>query len=162
MATGSIYCDLAMRHSGFIGESVTDSSVLVVKTHRLDTWMVMQPAVYIIRNPARAIVSYWNFRSTHSHRKDQPPIMFGVCVCVCVCVRTAQCVVCHCACMTTLSEPYFFIATFLWYSTYMYICIYHMNSRLGDNMAVWMMMTHDQLVEHQPRILVVVGLNPVK
>ena len=135
MATGSIYCDLAMRHSGFIGESVTDSSVLVVKTHRLDTWMVMQPAVYIIRNPVRAIVSYWNFRSTptHSHRKDQPPIMFGVCVCVCVCVCVHCTVCCVSLCLHdyTLSEPYFFIATFLWYSTYTMSCIYHMNGRLG-------------------------------
>ena len=74
-----MYCDVGIRRSGFIGESITDSTVLVVKTHNMKKWMAHSPAIYVLRNPARAIVSYWNFLSTprHSHKISLPSSRFG-------------------------------------------------------------------------------------
>lgn len=76
---GSIYCDVALRRRGFIGEYVKGPEVLVVKTHRKDDWMDDKPAIYIIRDPVKALISYWNYRSTatHSHRKIQPLASFS-------------------------------------------------------------------------------------
>ena len=77
VCTGAIYCDAALRNSGMIGENVTGSSVLVVKTHTPDyQWLGVshpdrqsdpihtdgyyQAAIILIRNPFHAFVSEWN------------------------------------------------------------------------------------------------------
>lgn len=77
ICTGAIYCDAALRNSGMIGELVTGSSVLVVKTHTPDyQWLGVshpgrqsdpnhadgyyQSAIILVRNPFHAFVSEWN------------------------------------------------------------------------------------------------------
>ena len=77
ICTGAIYCDPALRISGMVGEFVTGSSVLVVKTHTPDyQWEgVAHPnrasdpehedgnygaAILLVRNPFDAFVSEWN------------------------------------------------------------------------------------------------------
>ena len=70
-------CDVLMRRKGFIGESVIGPEVLVVKTHRKAKWMTGKPAIYVVRDPAHAIVSHWNYKSTASHWKAEPSNMFG-------------------------------------------------------------------------------------
>jgi hypothetical protein len=74
---GSVYCDVIMRRNGFNGESVTGPEVLVVKAHKKEHWMLNKPTIYVIRDPANAIVSHWNYKSTATHKKIEPLIMFG-------------------------------------------------------------------------------------
>jgi hypothetical protein len=70
ICTGSIYCDIPLRIKGFVGESVCDNSVLVVKTHTSDyQWIDTLPknrnqfdtryssAILLIRNPFHTFVA---------------------------------------------------------------------------------------------------------
>ena len=70
ICTGSIYCDVPLRVSGFIGEFVHDGSVLVVKTHTSDyQWSGVDiekrnpddalygSAILLIRNPFNTFVA---------------------------------------------------------------------------------------------------------
>ena len=45
MPTGSLYCDVSLKESGFHGEEIKSGSVLVVKTHKAEiTWTnITQP-----------------------------------------------------------------------------------------------------------------------
>ena len=57
--TGSLSWDPDLQRHGFVGESITSGSVLVVKTHKPSFYAtksgnssnIFQQAVYIIRNP---------------------------------------------------------------------------------------------------------------
>ena len=68
---GGLYCDCGLRSGGFTGESVQGSSVLVVKTHRLEVQFVgghvfsseripYGAAVLLVRDPRAALVAEWN------------------------------------------------------------------------------------------------------
>lgn len=70
ICTGSIYCDIPLRDNGFVGESVRDDSVIVVKSHTSDyQWrtqrvQVRNPedalygsAILLIRNPFDTLVA---------------------------------------------------------------------------------------------------------
>ncbi len=70
ICTGSIYCDAPLRNGGFIGESIKDGSVLVIKTHTSDfQWKDTEleernhgdslygSAILLIRNPFDAFIS---------------------------------------------------------------------------------------------------------
>ena len=68
--TGSLSCDPDLRRHGFVGESITSGSVLVVKTHKPSFYAtksgnssnIFQQAVYIIRNPFDAIIAERNLQ----------------------------------------------------------------------------------------------------
>ena len=72
ICTGSIYCDSPLRTGGFVGESVRDGSVIVVKTHTSDyQWKddtekrnkddaYYGSAIMLIRNPFDALVAEWH------------------------------------------------------------------------------------------------------
>ena len=70
ICTGSIYCDVPLRNSGFVGENIFDGSVLVVKTHTSDfQWRGVRvekrnffegfydAAIVLIRNPFNTFVA---------------------------------------------------------------------------------------------------------
>ena len=78
ICTGFLYCDYVMRREGFIGEMIKSGSVLVVKTHTLiPQWYGVEyvhpkrdepyygSAVYILRNPYKALSAEWNRRATN-------------------------------------------------------------------------------------------------
>ncbi|XP_042880022.1 WSC domain-containing protein 1-like [Penaeus japonicus] len=89
--TGSVYTDGDIRKAGYLGESDKPSSgrTLVQKTHGAALTKVANdlltrfkhlkpdvPAVIIIRDPARAILSYWKFlrgtgRGSHTHQVSE-------------------------------------------------------------------------------------------
>lgn len=80
ICTGSVMCDMSLRHSGFIGENINSGSTLVVKSHEpVPTWLVgpikstnglkpqannvaYESAIVLIRNPFDALVAEWNRR----------------------------------------------------------------------------------------------------
>lgn len=85
ICTGGIYCDTTLRQNGFPGERIASGVVLVVKTHQTDPrWTnvyyskstpfkyfnrlvdvpVYSSAIFIVRNPFRAIVAEWNRQQT--------------------------------------------------------------------------------------------------
>lgn len=70
ICTGAIYCDIALRNKGFVGEGIRDGSVLVVKTHswhyqwkgakleyRITDDTLYSSAILLIRNPFHAFVA---------------------------------------------------------------------------------------------------------
>ncbi|KAK2180604.1 hypothetical protein NP493_436g02019 [Ridgeia piscesae] len=67
--TGSVYHDTALADAGFYGENITDSRVVVIKTHRERELQKYDRAILVIRDPYDAIVSEYNWRvSEHWHR----------------------------------------------------------------------------------------------
>ncbi|XP_064118552.1 sialate:O-sulfotransferase 1-like [Macrobrachium nipponense] len=63
--TGSIYNARFPKTLGFLGEGdpIWRNRTILTKTHRVQPSMgTGRPVVMIIRNPARSIVSYWNYR----------------------------------------------------------------------------------------------------
>ncbi len=87
ICTGTIYCDIALRNRGFVGESVRDGSVLVVKTHtqnfqwknaklefRSEKDALYGSAILLIRNPFDAFVAERNrlkvLENINSNRSD--------------------------------------------------------------------------------------------
>ena len=78
ICTGFLYCDYVMRREGFIGETIKSGSVLVIKTHTVTPqWYGVEyahpirdepyygSAVYILRNPYKALIAEWNRRATN-------------------------------------------------------------------------------------------------
>ena len=65
--TGSVYYDAALAEAGFYGENVTDSRVVVIKTHRERGLRRYDRAILIIRDPYDAIVSEYNWRRCGNH-----------------------------------------------------------------------------------------------
>lgn len=72
--TGSIYVDKALYWAGFVGENVSNASVLVVKSHTgttpLHPWYDrtwMDAVILLVRNPYRAALSEFQRRKTRSH-----------------------------------------------------------------------------------------------
>lgn len=63
--TGSVYKDYGLLKSGFPAESISNSSVLMVKTHEWGThgWEKFGKAVLLIRDPAKAILAEFNRQS---------------------------------------------------------------------------------------------------
>ncbi len=74
VCTGAVYCDVSLRGRGFSGEYLRSGSVLVVKTHRHSPIWIddnlkrplsesegrYEAAVFIVRNPFKALVAEWN------------------------------------------------------------------------------------------------------
>ncbi|KAI0222303.1 WSC domain-containing protein 1 [Lamellibrachia satsuma] len=65
--TGSVYYDAELEKAGFLGENVTDSRVVVIKTHREMELREYDRAILIIRDPYDAIVSEYNWRVCGNH-----------------------------------------------------------------------------------------------
>ena len=102
ICTGYLYCDLAMRAHGYVGENVKTGRVLVVKTHSivprwegeknfyyLSSEATYVAAVFILRNPVESAVAEWNRYSSmivgqknssiakHVHTYTLPKESFG-------------------------------------------------------------------------------------
>jgi len=74
--TGSIYCDMMLKSRGFVGEKLSSSNVLVVKTHYSnkelfvpfnefhdpDKFKDVSAAIFLIRNPLDSFVAQWNWK----------------------------------------------------------------------------------------------------
>ena len=86
--TGSIFQDKSIARAGYYGElsSFRDGSTIVQKTHHRSIYVAHYAGynlqwrqkhvkqfggrgVMVIRNPYKAILSYWNFKTTKSHTK---------------------------------------------------------------------------------------------
>ena len=65
--TGSVYYDAALAEAGFYGGNVTDSRVVVIKTHRERRLHRYDRAILVIRDPYDAIVSEYNWRACGNH-----------------------------------------------------------------------------------------------
>lgn len=88
--TGSIYRDTGLVKGGFLGDGMLGGKTLVVKTHRapvlgiqypvhgkrLQT-NVTHPTVLLIRNPAKAMISFFKFKKGKSHVKQIPEQKFN-------------------------------------------------------------------------------------
>lgn len=63
--TGSVYKDYGLLKSGFPAESVSNSSVLVVKTHEHGStaWAKFKKAILLVRDPGKAILAEFNRQS---------------------------------------------------------------------------------------------------
>ena len=63
--TGSIYVDPVLAATGFIAEGIANNSVLFVKTHQHDKQDMFSfgKAVLVVRDPAEAILSDFNWRN---------------------------------------------------------------------------------------------------
>lgn len=63
--TGSVYKDYGLLKSGFPAESISNSSVLIVKTHEFGpkAWAFFKKAVLLVRDPAKAILAEFNRQS---------------------------------------------------------------------------------------------------
>lgn len=82
MCTGAVYCDISLRVTGFTGEFVRSGSTLVVKTHEnVPIWVGSRfprylsenhgrygSAIFIIRNPFRALIAEWNRKVANNFR----------------------------------------------------------------------------------------------
>lgn len=64
IATGSEYVDFSLKYHGFLGEGITNSSVLVVKTHEYGntTLIKYDRAILLIRAPEEALLAEFNRR----------------------------------------------------------------------------------------------------
>ena len=82
VCTGFCCCDPELRVLGFPGERITSGSVLVVKTHIvLPQWVGAKKAlqwegsygsaVFLVRNPARALIAEWNRRATNNLKRER-------------------------------------------------------------------------------------------
>ena len=88
--TGSIYCDAELKAKGFLGEKLSSSNVLAVKTHYPnkelfvpykeyhdpDKFKNVSAAIVIIRNPVDSLVSHWNWKHG-GHVSVMKPVLFG-------------------------------------------------------------------------------------
>lgn len=65
LLTGSVYKDYGLLKSGFPAESISNSSVLIVKTHEYGSrgWEKFGKAVLLVRDPAKAILAEFNRQS---------------------------------------------------------------------------------------------------
>ncbi|XP_058974515.1 WSCD family member CG9164-like [Musca domestica] len=63
--TGSIYKDYGLLKTGFPGENVCNSSVLLVKTHEWGpkAWAPFSKAILLVRDPEKAIIAEFNRQS---------------------------------------------------------------------------------------------------
>uniref|UniRef100_A0A336MU61 CSON006209 protein n=1 Tax=Culicoides sonorensis TaxID=179676 RepID=A0A336MU61_CULSO len=63
--TGSVYKDYGLLKSGFPAESISNSSVLVVKTHEWgpNAWGQFSKAILLVRDPKKAILAEFNRQS---------------------------------------------------------------------------------------------------
>lgn len=63
--TGSVYKDYGLLKSGFPAESISNGSVLVVKTHEWgpNSWNRFSRAILLVRDPAKAILAEFNRQS---------------------------------------------------------------------------------------------------
>ena len=102
ICTGYLYCDIAMRAHGYVGENVKTGRVLVVKTHSivprwegeknfyyLSSEATYEAVVFILRNPVESAVAEWNRYSSmivgqknssiakHVHTYTLPKESFG-------------------------------------------------------------------------------------
>lgn len=84
ICTGSIYCDIALRRKGFVGEYVHDGSALVVKTHTSDfQWRgkhlqkrnimdaFYDAAILLVRNPFDTFVSERHRSALHEKQEKR-------------------------------------------------------------------------------------------
>ena len=87
ICTGYLYCDLAMRAHGYVGENIKTGRVLVVKTHSivprwggernfyfLSSEATYSAAVFILRNPVKSAVAEWNRYSSMMFGKENSSI----------------------------------------------------------------------------------------
>lgn len=63
--TGSVYKDYGLLKSGFPAESISNTSVLLVKTHEWGShvWAKFGKAILLVRDPAKAILAEFNRQS---------------------------------------------------------------------------------------------------
>jgi hypothetical protein len=63
--TGSVYKDYALMKNGFPGESITNGSVIAIKTHEFgpDALSAFDRAVLLVRDPFASILAEFNRRS---------------------------------------------------------------------------------------------------
>jgi hypothetical protein len=63
--TGSVYKDFGLLKSGFPAESISNKSVLIVKTHEFDQSAIIRfkKAVLLVRDPAKSILAEFNRQS---------------------------------------------------------------------------------------------------
>lgn len=63
--TGSVYKDYGLLKSGFPAESISNASVLLVKTHEWGShvWEKFGKAILLVRDPAKAILAEFNRQS---------------------------------------------------------------------------------------------------
>lgn len=63
--TGSIYKDYGLLKTGFPGENICNSSVLIIKTHEwgLKAWKPFAKAILLVRDPEKAIIAEFNRQS---------------------------------------------------------------------------------------------------
>lgn len=63
--TGSVYKDYGLLKSGFPAESISNASVLLVKTHEFgpSTWAFFRKAILLVRDPAKSILAEFNRQS---------------------------------------------------------------------------------------------------
>ncbi|XP_063695532.1 WSCD family member AAEL009094 [Culicoides brevitarsis] len=63
--TGSVYKDYGLLKSGFPAESISNSSVLVIKTHEWgpNAWAPFSKAILLVRDPKKAILAEFNRQS---------------------------------------------------------------------------------------------------
>lgn len=63
--TGSVYKDYGLLKSGFPAENISNSSVLIVKTHEFGpiAWQKFRKVVLLVRDPAKAILAEFNRQS---------------------------------------------------------------------------------------------------
>lgn len=86
--TGSVYKDYGLLKSGFPAESISNSSVLLVKTHEWGshTWDKFGKVILLVRDPAKAILAEFN-RQSGGHVGFASPDRYkrtkGKCECVC-------------------------------------------------------------------------------
>jgi len=89
--TGSIYCDTELKAKGFLGEKLSSSNVLAVKTHYPNKELFVpykeyhdpekfknvSAAIVIVRNPVDSLVSHWNWKHG-GHVSVMKPVLFGM------------------------------------------------------------------------------------
>jgi len=90
--TGSVYCDPELKSKGLLGEKLSSSNVLVVKTHYpdmdlfvpyeeyydLSKFKSVSAAIFVIRNPLDSFVAEWNWKHG-GHVNNIQPAFFGMC-----------------------------------------------------------------------------------
>ena len=89
--TGSVYCDPELKSRGLLGEKLSSSNVLAVKTHLpdkdlfvpyeeyydLSKFKNVTAAIFIIRNPLDSFVAQWNWKHG-GHVSYIQPAFFGM------------------------------------------------------------------------------------
>ena len=86
ICTGFCCCDRQLRVIGFVGETVMSGKVLVVKTHiGFPQWIGNRKklswegsygsAVFLIRNPTKALIAEWNRRMTNKAKFKQTGVV---------------------------------------------------------------------------------------